>query len=146
MGRGRSTIMLAPLIMRSMMRRNQAATVESKDIEALKKMWADDVTLTFMGQPPIVGKPAVEAWYRSWFDVLEEVHESPKNFSLARPYALGFTNTVLWESTGEHVFKDGRKVVKQVAVAIDFERGKGKAIRIYVADPDGEKRYMGVTT
>ena len=114
--------MLGPLIMRSMMRKNQAATVERKDIEALTKIWADDVTLTFMGQPPIVGKPAVEAWYRSWFDVLAEVHETPKNFSFARPYALGFTNTVLWEATGEHVYKDGRKVV-QTAVAMDFERG-----------------------
>ena len=137
--------MLGPLIMRSMMRKNQAATVERKDIEALKQMWADDVTLTFMGQPPVVGKPAVEAWYRSWFDVLDEVHESPRNFSFARPYTLGFTNTVLWEATGELVFKDGRRAVKHTSVAIDFERGKAKAIRLYVADPDGEKRYMGVT-
>ena len=137
--------MLGSLIMRSMMRKNQAATVERKDIEALKKMWADDVTLTFMGQSAIVGKPAVEAWYRAWFDVLEEVHESPKNFALVRPYALGFTNTVLWEATGEHVFKDGRRVVLQTAVAIDFERGKAKAIRLHVSDPHGEKRYMGVT-
>lgn len=137
--------MLGPLIMRSMMRKNQAATVERKDIEALKRMWADDVTLTFMGRPAIVGKPAVEAWYRSWFDALEEVHEHPKNFSLARPYTLGFTNTVLWESSGEHVFRDGRIVEKHVSVAIDFQRGKAKAIRIYLADPDGEKAYMGVT-
>ena len=137
--------MLGPLIMRSMMRKNQAATVESKDIQALKEMWAEDVTLTFMGRPAIVGKPAVEAWYRSWFDAMEQVHENPKNFALVRPYTLGFTNTVLWESTGEHLFRDGRTSVVQTSVAIDFERGKAKAIRVYVADPDGEKAYLGVT-
>ena len=136
--------MLGPLIMRSMMRRTQAATVESKDIEALKKMWADDVTLTFLGQPAIAGKPAVEAWYRSWFDGLAEVRERPRNFAFVRPYALGFTNTVLWESTGEFVFQDGRKAVVQEVTAIDFERGKAKAIRIYVADPDGEDLFLGV--
>lgn len=137
--------MLGPLIMRSMMRKNQARTVETKDIEALKTMWADDVTLTFMGQPPIVGKPAVEAWYRSWFDAMQEVHEHSKNFSLARPYTLGFTNTVLWEATGEHLFRDGHTTVVKTAVAIDFQRGKAKAIRLYVADPAAEKIYLGAT-
>jgi ketosteroid isomerase-like protein len=128
-----------------MMRRNQAATVESKDIEALKEMWADDVTLMFMGRPANVGKPAVEAWYRSWFEAMEQVHERPRNFALARPYTLAFSNTVLWESTAEHVFRDGRTTVVQTALAIEFDRGKARAIRVYVADPDGEKAYMGVT-
>ena len=52
--------MLGALMLRNGVRRNQAKLVSSKDIEALKQAWADDVTLTFAGQAPIRGNDAVE--------------------------------------------------------------------------------------
>ena len=90
--------MIGALVMRKVMSGSQAATVNAKDIEALKKFWADDVKLTFVGQPPIEGKDAVEAWYRSWFAGIKEIQETSTNFALVHPYALGASNTVLFEA------------------------------------------------
>jgi ketosteroid isomerase-like protein len=61
---GRGKVMFGALVLRMLIRRNQASTLAAKDIEALKRMWADDVMLTFMRQPPIVGREAVENWYQ----------------------------------------------------------------------------------
>lgn len=57
---GKVASMLGALMLRNGVRRNQAKLVSSKDIEALKQAWADDVTLTFAGQAPIRGNDAVE--------------------------------------------------------------------------------------
>lgn len=134
---------MGALVLRTLIRKNQARTVAAKDLARLKNMWADDITLTFMGQPPIVGKQAVEQWYRAWFASVTEISEHPRNFALVRPYALGFTNTVLFETTGETVLLDGRKNVVVETGVIEFKRGKAQAIRIYVADPEGESAFLG---
>lgn len=135
--------MIGALVMRKLMSRNQAATVNAKDIEALKRFWADDVRLTFVGQPPIEGKDAVEEWYRSWFAGIEEIRETSTNFALLHPYALGASNTVLFESENEIQFCDGRHTVEREAVVIEIRGGKATDIRVYVADEDGGKVLMG---
>lgn len=136
--------MLGALVLRMLLRRSQAATVRAEDVIALRRNWADDITLTFMGQPPIVGREAVEDWYRAWFAGVADVFEQPISFALARPFALGLTNTVLFETTSETVRPDGRTALLHVATAIDLERGKVRAVRVYVADPQGEKSLLGL--
>ena len=136
--------MLGALVLRMLLRRSQAATVQAQDVIALRRSWTDDITLTFMGQPPIVGREAVEDWYRAWFAGVADAFEQPISFALARPYALGLTNTVLFETTSETVLPDGRTAVLHEATAIELRRGKVHAIRVYVADPQGEKALLGL--
>jgi hypothetical protein len=82
--------MIGALLMQKTMSKNQAATVNAKDIEALKKFWADDVKLTFVGQPPIEGKDAVEEWYRSWFAGIKEIRETSTTSHWCTPTRLAF--------------------------------------------------------
>lgn len=135
--------MIGALLMRKAMSKGQAATVNAKDIEALKKFWAEDVTLTFVGQPPIEGKGAVEAWYRSWFAGIKEIREISTNFALVHPYAVGVSNTVLFEATSDMEFIDGRHAIEHEATVIEIRGGKATNIRVYVADEDGGKALMG---
>lgn len=135
--------MIGALVMRKMMSKNQAATVNAKDIEALKKFWADDVRLTFVGQPPIEGKDAVEAWYRSWFAGIKEIRETSTNFALVHPYAVGASNTVLFESEADMDFTDGRHAVEHEVGVIEIRGGKATDIRVYVAAQDGGQVLMG---
>jgi ketosteroid isomerase-like protein len=135
--------MIGALVMRKVMSKNQAATVNAKDIEGLKKFWADDVSLTFVGQPPIEGKDAVEAWYRSWFAGIKEIRETSTNFALVHPYAVGVSNTVLFEATSDIEFTDGRRVVESEATVIEIRGGKATSIRVYIADEDGGQVLMG---
>jgi ketosteroid isomerase-like protein len=134
---------IGALMMRKIMSKNQAATVNAKDIEVLKKFWADDVTLTFVGQPPIQGKDAVGAWYRSWFAGIKEIRETSTNFALVHPYALGVSNTVLFEAKSDIEFTDGRHVVESEVTVIEIRRGKATSIQVYVADEDGGQVLMG---
>lgn len=136
--------MLGALVLRILLRRSQAATVQAQDVNALRRYWAEDITLTFMGQPPLVGREAVEDWYRAWFAGVADVFEQPISFALAHPFALGLTNTVLFETTSETVLPDGRTAVLHETTAIDLERGKVRAVRVYVADPQGEKALLGL--
>lgn len=109
----------------------------------MKNLWADDVKLTFVGQPPIEGKDAVEAWYRSWFAGIKEIRETSTNFALVHPYAVGVSNTVLFEATSDMELTDGRhSVVNEVAV-IEIRAGKATNIRVYISDEDGGKVLMG---
>lgn len=135
--------MIGALVMRKMMSGSQAATVNAKDIDALKKFWADDVKLTFVGQPPIEDKDAVEAWYRSWFAGIKEIRETSTNFALVHPYALGVSNTVLFEAKSDIEFTDGRHVVESEVAVIEIRGGKATSIRVYVADEDGGQVLMG---
>jgi ketosteroid isomerase-like protein len=135
--------MIGAFLMRKTMSKNQAATVNAKDIEALKKFWADDVSLTFVGQPPIEGKDAVEAWYRSWFAGIKEIRETSTNFALVHPYAFGVSNTVLFEAKSDIEYTDGRHVVESEVAVIEIHGGKATSIRIYVADENGGQVLMG---
>lgn len=135
--------MIGALLMRNVMSKNQSATVNAMDIEALKEFWADDVTLTFVGQPPIEGKDAVEAWYRSWFAGIKEIRETSTNFALVHPYAVGASNTVLFEAKSDMEFTDGRHAVEHEVAVIEVRGGKATNIRVYVADEDGGKVLMG---
>lgn len=135
--------MIGALLMRNTMSKNQAATVNAKDIEALSKFWADDVKLTFVGQPPIEGKEAVEAWYRSWFAGIKEMRETSANFALVHPYAVGLSNTVLFEATSDMEYIDGRHAVEHEVTVIEIRAGKATNIRVYIADEDGGKVLMG---
>jgi ketosteroid isomerase-like protein len=101
------------------------------------------VTLTFVGQPSIVGKDAVEAWYRSWFAGIKKIRETSSNFAPVHPYALGVTNTVLFEATSDIEFTDSRHVVESEATVIEIRGGKATSIRVYIADEDGGQVLMG---
>lgn len=135
--------MIGALLMQKTMSKNQAATVNAKDIEAVKKFWADDVKLTFVGQPPIEGKDAVEEWYRSWFAGIKEIRETSTTFALVHPYAVGLSNTVLFEAKSDMEYTDGRHCVEYEVGVIEIRGGKATNIRIYVADEDRGKVLMG---
>jgi ketosteroid isomerase-like protein len=136
-------VMIGALVMRRMLSKNQAATINAKDIEGLKKFWADDVKLTFVGEPSIEGKDAVEAWYRSWFSGIDEIRETSTNFALVHPYAVGASNTVLFESEADIDFTDGRHTLEHEVGVIEIRGGKATEIRVYVAAEHGSDVVMG---
>lgn len=106
--------------------------------------WADDVTLTPMGCPPIRGKAAVQAFDQAYYDTMTSYHVTMRSVSLAKPWAIGFTNTVVIEDEMTIERKDGRTQTLHQVLILELKRGKLGAVRTYLADPDYEKVMLGV--
>jgi hypothetical protein len=135
--------MIGALILKKVMQDRHASAVESRDAAELMKDWDEDVTLTLMGNPPIVGKAACIEWEQAYFDTMADYHVTSSHVCVEHPAALGATNTVMLEDTMEIERKDGRKQTIHEALSIDLVKGKIVAVRGYVADPDAEEMLLG---
>jgi hypothetical protein len=136
--------MIGALLTKRVMEKNHVAMQEAMDPVALMARWSDDVTLTPMGCEPIRGKEAVLAFERAYADTLDAVHVTLRSVSLAKPWAFGFTNTVVLEDELRVQRKDGRTQTLHEAIILELERGRIAAVRVFLADPDYEKVVLGV--
>lgn len=136
--------MVGALILRKLMQDRHGPAVESRNAAELMKDWDDNVTVTLMGNPPIVGKADCIAWEEAYFDTMTDYHVTTSHVCVEQPAALGATNTVMLEDTMEIEREDGRQQTIHEALSIDLVKGKVVAVRGYVADPNAEKVLLGV--
>jgi ketosteroid isomerase-like protein len=104
----------------------------SLDAEQVMANAADDVTLTFVGYPPIVGKAAATDFYRAYFAKVVAEHGVCRNVAVTRPWAMGLTNTIIVEADFDVTHKDGTKEAFTDLEVFELRRGKTVAIRKYV--------------
>lgn len=97
-----------------------------------------------MGCPPIRGKAAVMAFDKAYSDTMTSYHVTMRSVSLAKPWAIGFTNTVVIEDEMTIQRKDGRTQTLHQVLILELKRGKLVAVRKNLADPDYEKVMLGV--
>ena len=135
--------MIGALLIKRLVEKDHVPHVESMDPSFMQE-WADDVTLTPMGCTPIRGKDAVMAFDRAYYDTMASYHVTTRSVSLAKPWAIGFTNTVVIEDEMTIERKDGRTQTLHQVLILEIKRGKLVAIRTYLADPDYEKVLLGV--
>jgi hypothetical protein len=135
--------MIGALLTKRLVERDHVPNVESMNPSFMDE-WADDVTLTPMGCPPIRGKDAVMAFDKAYYDTMTSYHVTMRSVSLAKPWAIGFTNTVVIEDEMTIERKDGRTQTLHQVLILELKRGKLVAVRTYLADPDYEKVMLGV--
>jgi ketosteroid isomerase-like protein len=134
---------LGAILLRNAFKNDHAAAVESLDVDKVTERFSDDVTLTFMGNPPIVGKEAVKDFMREYFATLAGSKTTTTHVAVARPWAFGLTNTVLVEDDVELTRKDGSIDHLPQGLAFDVHSGRVVAVREYLADPAARKRALG---
>ena len=109
--------------------------------------WAADGVLEFPGRSAIsgrfVGKPAVEAWWRRWFDRMRSVRFTVDRVALANPIALTFANTMFVEWHTEVTTHDGLRAHAAGVSVVRFRRGKIVHARDYFFDPTIEEEVWG---
>ena len=135
--------MLGATLLRNAFERDHAAAVESLDAEKVTERFSDDVTLTFMGNPPVVGKEAVKAFMRGYYETVASSRTTTTHVAVARPWAFGLTNTVIVEDDVEVTRKDGSVDHLPQGLAFDVRGGRVVAVREYLADPDARQRALG---
>ena len=136
--------MIGALLIKRYMEKNHVPEYESMDPSRFMANWTDDVTMTPMGCPPIRGKDAVMAFEKSYFDTIRSCHVITRSVSVAKPWAIGFTNTFVLEDEITIERKDGRTQTLHPVIVLELKRGKVAAVRTYLADPDYEKVVLGV--
>ncbi len=118
-----------------------------KDLAWLMRGWTRDAVFEFPGKTPISGryegKPAIEAFFRRVFDRMETIQFTVKRVVVARPFALGLTNTVLTEWAADQASHDGISVHLEGVTVSDVRRGRNVASREYVFDPALLERMWG---
>lgn len=127
-----------PAIERAMRRR---------DVEQLMRSWADDGVFEFGGTHGMsgrfVGKAEIRAWYERWFARMEELRFTVGRVAVVNPWALGLTNTLMFEA---HVFersRDGVSAEADVVAVVDLRRGKIVRLRDHPFDETPELHMWG---
>lgn len=121
--------------------------VNRKDLDSLMLAWAPDAVFEFPGRSSIsgrfVGKPAIEAWWRRWFDRMRSVHFTVDRVALRNPIALTFANTMFVEWQADVVTYDGIRAHAAGVSVMRFRRGKIVHARDYFFDPTIEEAVWG---
>ena len=120
-----------------------------RDLRYFERYLAEDVVCEIPGPPPIggrfVGKAAwLEAMQR-WVDAVPSYHYRLIHVALDRPWALGFTNTVITEFELTETMTDGRSHTGLGIDVTEMKRGKIVAERTYSFDPAAEEALLGPT-
>lgn len=121
--------------------------VNRKDLAATMHGWAEDAVFEFPGHSTIsgrfVGKPAIEAWWRRWFERMATVRFVARRVALANPLALNIANTVFIEWTADVTTVDGIAAHAEGVSVMRIRRGKVVFARDYFLDPTIEELVWG---
>jgi hypothetical protein len=135
--------MIGAILLKRWMEKNHAKLVSAMD-PSFAADWAEDVVVTPMGCPPIRGRDAFMAFERCYFDTMASYQVTTHSVSVARPWALGLTNTLVVEDEMRIERKDGQIQTLYEVLVVELKRGKVVAVRTYLADPDAENVTLGV--
>ncbi len=118
-----------------------------KDLAAAMRGWADNAVFEFPGHSTIsgrfVGKPAIEAWWRRWFERMADVRFVVRRVAFANPFTLTLANTVFVEWVADVTTTDGVSVHAEAVSVMRVRRGKVVFARDYFLDPTIEEMVWG---
>ncbi len=121
--------------------------INRKDVDGWMARWADDAVFDFPGHSPIsghfVGKPAIEGWWRRWFDRMAEVRFTPVHVAVANPFGFTVSNTVFTELTVDVTTKDGLTAHADIVNVSRIRGGKIVESRDFFFDPTVEEPVWG---
>ena len=110
-----------------------------KDLPGVMRFWADDGVFEFPGHTPIsgriVGKPAIEAWFRRYFDRMASVRFTVRRAGIANPVGLTYSNTLYIEWDVDLTSVDGVTIHTSGVGVYTVRRGKLISVKDYVFDP-----------
>ncbi len=131
-----------------MMDRNFQA-LNRRDLAAQMRGWAEDAVFEFPGHSAIsgrfVGKPAIEAWWRNWFERMATVHFVVRRVALANPFTFTIANTMFVEWVADVTTVDGISAHAEAVSVMRIRRGKVVFARDYFLDPTIEETVWGAT-
>jgi ketosteroid isomerase-like protein len=118
-----------------------------RDVEAMLVNWRDDGVLEFGGTHAMagrfVGKGAIREWLGRWFGAVDDLDFRVGRVALGNPWAIGLTNTVMFEATVRETSHEGTKVEVEVLIVADLQRGKIARERVYLFDETPELTMWG---
>jgi ketosteroid isomerase-like protein len=118
-----------------------------RDIDYLMRFWADDGVFEFGGTSDMagrrVGKAEIRSWFERWFARMDRLEMRIGRVAVARPWALGLTNTVMAEFTVEETSHDGVTVHAEGVSVYDVQRGRIVRARDYLFDETPELVMWG---
>jgi hypothetical protein len=114
------------------------------------RAWADDGVFEFPGHSALSGrhegKAAIEAFWDRVFARMEIFDIRPVHIALARPYALGTSNTAIIEWVVDETAYDGTRIHLEGVAVIE---GRGRRVvhaRDYIFDPSPLEIMWGPQT
>lgn len=121
--------------------------VRRKDLAAVMRAWAEDGVLEFPGHSTLSGryegKPAIEAFFRRWFDRMESIRLTVKHVGFANPVTLTYGSTMYVEFETDQKTRDGVSFHTEVVGVSRFRRGKLVFYREYLLDPSETEAIWG---
>lgn len=122
--------------------------INRKDLAGWMNSWADDAVFEFPGRTPIsgrfVGKPAIESWWRRFFERMDTVRFRPLSAAVANPFALLFGTTTMFVHVAvELTTTDGLASSGELVSVTRLRRGKIVHVRDYFFDPAVEEVIWG---
>jgi ketosteroid isomerase-like protein len=114
--------------------------VERKDLGAVMQGWADDGVLEFPGRSAIggryEGKPAIEGFFRRWFQRMATIRLTVRHVAFANPLTLNYRNTMFVEFETDQLTVEGASLHTEVLGVYRFEHRKLVFYREYLFDAD----------
>jgi ketosteroid isomerase-like protein len=139
--------MIGALLMQRTLKRRVRRAVTRRDPEAILGCWADDGVLEYGGTHNMagrfVGTSALRSWFERWLDDAEQVRLSIGRVAATRPWALGFTNTLMFEVHLEETSYDDRTVQADGVVVMEVRSGKVVGLRVYPFDETPDLAVWG---
>ena len=139
--------MIGALVLKVLWKRRVEAAFADRDLDRVMSGWAPDGVLEFGGTGAMSGRYAghaeIRTWMQTWFERMAELHVRVGRVALARPWALGLDNTVMYEFHVEETSHDGVSVVADVLVVAELRRGRIVHSRDYLFDETPERVMWG---
>jgi ketosteroid isomerase-like protein len=121
--------------------------VHRKDEAAVMRGWADEGVLEFPGNSTLSGryegKPAIEAFFRRWFERMDSIRLTVTHVGFANPVTLTYGGTMYVEFETDQKTTDGVSFHTEVVGVYRFRRGKLVLYREYLFDPSETEAIWG---
>ena len=112
--------------------------LNNRDLETFLAAWRDDCTFIYPGDLPIsgkiVGKPAIEKWFKNLFDQFTKIKYTLKNVCVDNVFDFMGTNTVAVHWDSEYTNKDGKEFQNSGVSIIKIKFGKAESVKDYFFD------------
>lgn len=109
-----------------------------KDLAGLTRWWVEEGVFEFPGQTPVSGRyegqRAIAGFFQKVFSQMATIHFTVKRIAVARPFALGLTNTAFCEWALDETSHDGISIHMEGVSVLEFRHGRGVAARDYIFD------------
>lgn len=139
--------MIGALLLEALWKRRTERAFADRDVEAMMRLWDPHGVLEFGGTNGMsgrfVGEAEIRAWMERWFTRMRDLRVTVGRVAVARPWALGLTNTVMYELHVEETSYDGRTVSADLVSVADLRRGRLVHVRDFPFDETPELLMWG---